>query len=112
MLSFYDAHAAVGVLREDIASTVEYVTYETGRRPFPHVAAEILQAVFVDAEGTERSSAGGGRSPVRLALVASDPALGRVVFVDDNAVVLKPAAGGERPFFVSRKPVGLAGLAR
>src|SRR5258706_11901172 len=45
-------------------------------------------------------------------LIASDPALRRIVVVYGYAVVFEFAPGCESPFLVGRKPVGLTGLAR
>ena len=75
MLALDDPHAAVRAFRDDLAGIVEHAADEAGGRPFPDVAADILQAVFVGAESAERSGAGRGGSPVSLALVAGDPAL-------------------------------------
>src|SRR4029078_4485411 len=69
------------------------------------------ETVLVDAktaEGARRTAAG---FAFGFALIASDPALRRIVFVAGQTVVFEAAAGRERPFFVARQAVALAGLA-
>src|SRR5213593_3114550 len=52
MWSLDDAHTTIGALRDNFADVIQHVAHEARAGPFPDVAADILQVVFIEAEAS------------------------------------------------------------
>src|SRR4029453_7712668 len=73
--AFDDADAAIGLARHRLTGLVEPVAGEAGRCPFPDIAGEVGDAVFIDAEAAEGAHVLSALLALGLALVARDPPL-------------------------------------
>jgi hypothetical protein len=111
MRALCEPNAAIGPSLESVPGIVAYAAREAGAGPFPAIADKIGKAVFIAAEAAEHARCAVLIGP-GFALIARDPALGRIVVVRRKFVIFKFAGGGVGSFGIGGQPVAVAGLVR